>query len=210
MDTTGTTSGIRRIKQDVKLACIPNDPGFTDCFPSLASQMTASEFLSGNGTCEGDSGSSAFEQGSFDAGKWVSFGVVSRGSTSGATCVGGIYSRFDAWGALIIDAAMQAATKGGYALPAWARQAGGAADAGGDSPPAAEAGAGPNTTGGSTPDDARSSDDRGETMPPDSGCSCATGRTSAPGRSRWSDVLSGSVIVLAVSSRRRRSSPRAP
>ena len=209
MDTTGVTTGIRRIKQDVELACIPNDRGFTDCFPSLASQMTASEFLSGNGTCEGDSGSSAFEQVNFDAGKWLSFGVVSRGSTSGATCVGGIYSRFDAWSALIIDAAMQAATKGGYALPAWAKQDGGAADAGGDSSSLAEVDASSDSMAGSTPGDGGSGD-RGETMPPDSGCSCASGRTGAPARSRWSDALSGLAMALVLSSRRRRPSRRAP
>src|SRR6266700_7123943 len=105
MDTAGTTAGIRRIKQDVNLACNPNATGFANCFPSQASQMTAAEFLSGSGTCEGDSGSNAFEQTNFDAGKWVAFGVLSRGGTSGGTCLGGIYPRFDAWGPLIIDAA---------------------------------------------------------------------------------------------------------
>jgi hypothetical protein len=119
-DTTGTTAGIRRIKQDVQLACIPNDKTFTDCFPSMAGAMTAAEFASGNATCEGDSGSSAFDQKSFDAGKWASFGVLSRGGTAGGTCVGGIYTRFDAWSSLIVDAAKQAATAGGYPPPPWA------------------------------------------------------------------------------------------
>ncbi|HEY7373874.1 MAG TPA: trypsin-like serine protease [Polyangia bacterium] len=140
-DMTGTSAGIRRIKQDVPLTCISNDKTFTDCLPQLAAQVTASEFVSGDGTCEGDSGSSAYEQSNFDAGRWFSFGVLSRGGTSGAMCVGGIYSRLDAWSALIIDAAKQAATMGGYPAPTWAGSDGGAPpDAGGDAAPARDAG----------------------------------------------------------------------
>jgi len=146
-DMTGTTAGIRRIKQDVPLTCISNDKTFTDCLPQLAAQVTASEFVSGDGTCEGDSGSSAYEQSNFDAGRWFSFGVLSRGGTSGATCVGGIYSRLDAWSSLIIDAAKQAATMGGYSAPTWAGSDGGAPadggalpDAGADAGPARDAG----------------------------------------------------------------------
>jgi hypothetical protein len=133
-DMTGTTAGIRRIKQNIALACISNDKTFTDCLPSMAQEVTASEFVSGNGTCEGDSGSSAYEEKNFDAGKWVSFGVLSRGGTAGGTCVGGIYSRFDAWASLIIGAAGQAAAMGGYPVPPWAAADGGTvppADAGG-------------------------------------------------------------------------------
>ncbi len=128
-DMTGTTAGTRRIKEDVKLICIPNDTAFTDCFsdPAARQVLTATEFVSGDSTCEGDSGSGAFEQGNFDAQKWVAFGVLSRGGVSddGKTCVQPIYSRFDAWGSLIVGAAQQAAkeaaTQGApYPLPAWA------------------------------------------------------------------------------------------
>ncbi|HMF40335.1 MAG TPA: trypsin-like serine protease [Polyangia bacterium] len=141
-DMTGTTAGIRRIRQDIPLTCISNDKTFQDCLPSLASEVTASEFVSGDGTCEGDSGSNAFEQTNFDAGRWVSFGVLSRGGTSGGMCVGAIYSRFDAWSALIIDAANQAATMGGYPVPSWAARDGGTGpvDAGGDASPPRDAG----------------------------------------------------------------------
>jgi V8-like Glu-specific endopeptidase len=133
-DTTGATSGVRRIKENVDLVCIPNDTTFVNCFPAEAPVMSANEFLSNNGTCEGDSGSSAFEQRSFNNGSWVSFGVLSRGGVDadGGTCVGGIYTRFDAWGQLIIDAACQAASVGGYPPPSWADcspQAGDAGDA---------------------------------------------------------------------------------
>lgn len=125
-DMSGTSAGTRRIKQNVELTCIPGDSTFPNC--SRDYPMTAAEFASGNGTCEGDSGSDAYEQDNFNAGRWVGFGVLSRGGDSGSTCLGGIYTRFDAWSALIIDAATQAAASGGYDVPSWAMP-GGASDA---------------------------------------------------------------------------------
>ena len=119
-DMSGASAGTRRIRQNVALSCIPNDSTFTNCYPSRSFPMTAAEFASGNATCEGDSGSDAYEENNFDAGHWVGFGVLSRGASQGATCLGGIYTRFDAWSSLIIDAATQAATAGGYDLPSWA------------------------------------------------------------------------------------------
>ena len=128
-DTSGDTAGIRRIKENVKLLCIPNDANFTDCFsdPTAKQVLTAAEFVSGESTCEGDSGSGAYEQGNFNNGKWVAFGVLSRGgvSTDGATCEQPIYSRFDAWTSLVIGAAQQAAAKAAalghsYPLAIWA------------------------------------------------------------------------------------------
>lgn len=124
-DMQGTTAGTRRIKQDIALQCIPNDKTFVDCFadPGAAQIMTRNEFVSGDAsTCEGDSGSSAFEQSNFSQAKWVSFGVLSRGSvsTDGKTCVQPIYTRFDAWAALLLEAANQAAAMGGYDAPSWA------------------------------------------------------------------------------------------
>ncbi len=124
-DMTGTTAGVRRIKQDVPLLCIPNDTQFSNCFsdPQAQQVLTAGEFVSGDAsTCEGDSGSSAYDQQSFSRGQWVSFGVLSRGGVSpdGQTCIQPIYTRFDAWPQLLMDAAMQAASAGGYAAPDWA------------------------------------------------------------------------------------------
>jgi len=125
-DMSGTSAGTRRIKQNVALTCIPGDSTFPNCTRDYP--MTAAEFASGNGTCEGDSGSDAYEQDNFNAGHWVGFGVLSRGGDSGSTCLGGIYTRFDAWSSLIIDAAKQAATSGGYDVPSWATP-GGTSDA---------------------------------------------------------------------------------
>ena len=128
-DTSGSSAGVRRIRQGIALTCIPEDPTFPNCYPSRTLPITTAEFSSGNGTCEGDSGSDAYEQDSFDSGKWFGFGVLSRGASSGSTCVGGIYTRFDAWSSLLVDAAKQAAAAGGYDLPAWAGASGGSADA---------------------------------------------------------------------------------
>jgi MYXO-CTERM domain-containing protein len=123
-DQTGASAGTRRILQNITVACIPNDTTYIDCFsdPTASQYMSANEFESGNGTCEGDSGSSAYDQTLFSAGTWASFGVLSRGgvSSDGTTCVGAIYTRFDAWAQLIIDTANEAAQAGGYSPPTWA------------------------------------------------------------------------------------------
>jgi V8-like Glu-specific endopeptidase len=124
-DDAGVTAGTRRIKENVSLACIPNDPNFTDCFadPQAMQFLSANEFISGDETtCEGDSGSSVYDQTQFNAGKWVGYGVLSRGSVSadGLDCVQPIYTRFDAWGALLAQAAAAAAQAGGYTMPSWA------------------------------------------------------------------------------------------
>lgn len=121
----GSSAGTRRIKEDIGLVCIPKDTSFVDCYADTANEsiLTASEFESGDGTCEGDSGSSAFDQTQFDDGNWVSFGVLSRGNQAGGdgtTCTGAIYSRFDAWASLLESAATEAAQAGNYPLPAWA------------------------------------------------------------------------------------------
>jgi secreted trypsin-like serine protease len=132
-DTQGVSAGTRRIKENVQLLCIPNDQNFTDCFsdPTARSILTAGEFVSGDSTCEGDSGSGAFEQGNFDNGVWKAFGILSRGgvSTDGQTCEQPIYTRFDAWGPLILSAAQEAAQAASpsYPLMAWA---GGVGDGG--------------------------------------------------------------------------------
>jgi MYXO-CTERM domain-containing protein len=124
-DTQGMSAGTRRIKESIPLTCIPNDKTFVDCFsdPQASQDMTSGEFVSGkDSTCEGDSGSNAFDQKNFSNGKWVSFGVLSRGgiSADGMTCTDPIYTRFDAWGQLLVSTAKQAASMGGYPLPAWA------------------------------------------------------------------------------------------
>jgi secreted trypsin-like serine protease len=136
LDTTGMSAGTRRVRENVGLVCVPNDINFGACYsePFVSQFLAETEFVSGNAsTCEGDSGSGAFDQGSFDRGSWVSFGVLSRGATDvdSGTCVQPIYSRFDAWSSLLLQGATQAAAAGAYALPNWAGLAneGGAAEA---------------------------------------------------------------------------------
>jgi hypothetical protein len=124
-DTTGTTAGTRRIRQNIDLLCISNDTSLADCLangPPAAQIIGNNEFESLGFTCDGDSGSGAFEQRNFNAGRAVSFGVLSRGGVSadGGTCLSSIYTRFDAWGSLLSSAAVEAAQMGGYAPPAWA------------------------------------------------------------------------------------------
>jgi hypothetical protein len=150
----GTTAGTRRIKQNIALTCIPNDPTM-DCLtdPALSGAMTAAEFLSGDGTCEGDSGSGAFDQTLFNAGTWASFGVLSYGSQTpdGQTCIEGFYTRFDAWAQLLVDTANEAASAGGYSPPAWATggTSSGSSGAGG-SGGSGSGGSSGSTTSGST------------------------------------------------------------
>jgi MYXO-CTERM domain-containing protein len=99
----GFTAGTRRIRNDISVVCIPGD----DFAPCPAGVVNDNEFIGGDGTCEGDSGSSAFEDKSFIKGAPVSFGVLSRGGESddGLTCKGSLYTRLDKWRDLVIQAA---------------------------------------------------------------------------------------------------------
>ena len=83
------------------------------------STVAADEFEGGDGMCDGDSGSGAFDQTQFDAGRWFAFGVFSRGDQS--TCTGSIYTRSrPVEAAAGRRAAAEAAQLGGYSVPAWA------------------------------------------------------------------------------------------
>jgi secreted trypsin-like serine protease len=135
LDTTGMSAGTRRVRENVSLACVPNDPSFSGCYsaPMVSTFLAPDEFVSGDAsTCEGDSGSGAFDQGSFDRNEWVSFGVLSRGGNDldSGTCVQPIYSRFDAWAQLLVAGVTQAASLGGYPVPAWAQVGAATSDAG--------------------------------------------------------------------------------
>jgi len=113
---TTSGAGTRRIRQQINLQCIPGDKNIP-C--GMQTQLDVKEFASGDGTCSGDSGSSAYEQKAFTNGDWISFGVLSRGGENGSMCIGGIYTRTDSWKSFIIQTAIQAATMGGYPPPAW-------------------------------------------------------------------------------------------
>ena len=146
-DTSATTqdAGTRHILQNVNLLCIPGDP-IIDC--GTQSQINVNEFVSGDSTCEGDSGSSAFEQSNFNKNIPVSFGVLSRGGASGSTCLQPVYTRTDKWSSFIISTAQTAASMGAYPAPAWTQP-----------PPPADAGTPAQDAGSST-------GDSGTTTPP--------------------------------------------
>jgi len=104
----GGTAGTRRIRKRMPVRCIPGDAEIP-----CPSQIHENEFIGGDGTCKGDSGSSAYEQSSFDfagALKAVSFGVLSRGgdSTDGTLCKSSLYTRLDKHRDLILQAADEA------------------------------------------------------------------------------------------------------
>lgn len=112
----GEGGGTRRIRQNIDIRCIPGD----EQIPCDAAQgVEPSEFVTGDGTCQGDSGSSAFAQVSFDRGVPVSLGVLSRGAQSGQKCLGAVYTRLDQFKDLVVQAAIEAARAGLYDPPAW-------------------------------------------------------------------------------------------
>jgi MYXO-CTERM domain-containing protein len=130
-------SGTRRIKKDVKIECIPGDAQ-RDCGDLTGSGLTANEFITGDATCSGDSGSSAIEHNSRLANAPASLGVLSRGGQDGTVCKYGIYTRLDVYHDLIVATVKTAAPLGGYAVPSWTQPA----------PPEPPDGGAPKTDGG--------------------------------------------------------------
>jgi len=121
-------SGTRRKRENVSLFCTPGDPvmdcGKADSSGLIQSVLSEREFIAKDGTCQGDSGSSAYDQGQWNLGKPLSFGVLSRGgvSSDGKTCLQAVYTRLDAFRDFVIDGAKQASanwTK--YAEPSWTK-----------------------------------------------------------------------------------------
>jgi hypothetical protein len=114
-----TPTGIRHIKEDIPIDCIPGDME-SPCAPVAQSGIAENEFQAGDGPCNGDSGSGAYEQTSFNAGMPIALGVLSRNSgAEGDSCVGSTYTRLDTWRDLIVSTAFTAASLGHYAAPAW-------------------------------------------------------------------------------------------
>lgn len=117
---TDTDVGERRVREGIPFTCIPDDPDI-DCYPQYQGAIAETELYAGNAPCAGDSGSGAFEQTRFDEGTFLALGALSRGGSSadGTTCEGSVYTRFDSYRDLVIEAATQAAALGGYAPPSW-------------------------------------------------------------------------------------------
>lgn len=113
----GGGSGTRRRSKPISVLCVPG----SDTRP-CPSSFNAKEFVGGDGTCSGDSGSSAFEYTLWENGSLLSFGVLSRGGESddGTQCQGSVYTRFDAHRDFVLSVA-KAATNDWttYPEPSW-------------------------------------------------------------------------------------------
>ena len=170
-DAAINSSGVRRILEDINLACIPGDPALP-CIDLGPSGPVSNEFAAGDGPCEGDSGSSAYEQTNFDDGTWLSLGVLSRGGVDGSTCVGSVYTQLYPWQSLILSTAKQAMESGGYPAPAWTVNPS-------DAAPPPDTGAAPTDSGSPDSNGASLNDEAGGTesgaLSP-LGASCSTDR----------------------------------
>lgn len=135
----GPGAGQRRIKQGISVLCIPGSPKL-DC-----NSDSANEFIGGDGTCSGDSGSSAYDDNSFAENGGVgavSFGVLSRGGEKDGKCVGSLYTRLDAFRDLVINTVKSASNDWAlYPEPSWTAPA----------PPEPEEDAGAKDSGATVP-----------------------------------------------------------
>jgi len=193
------SSGIRRILDHISVSCVPGAANpLTDCdaIKGLQGVYAPEEFIGGSGTCQGDSGSSAYEQRAFNKNELVSLGVLSRGGASGDNCVGSFYTRTDSWKDLILEALAYAQPLGGYPTPAWAA---------GGSETAASAGVstGATTGGGTTVTSSASTG--GATTPvvvEEETSSCATSSTPHQGSPRGATVTALALALACVRRRR--------
>lgn len=114
----------RRIRRNIPVVCIPGAP-VRACPDEVMEYMSPKEFWGGDGTCSGDSGSSAFERLSLANGAPVSFGVLSRGGeerpeNGTPKCKQSFYTRFDAHRDFVLEVAEEASR--GWTLypePSW-------------------------------------------------------------------------------------------
>jgi hypothetical protein len=193
--------GTRRKRANIAIQCIPGDATL-GCDPADY-DMTAAELGAGNGLCEGDSGSGAFEPSSLAAGKPIVIGVLSRASEDNGKCADSVYGRTDTAGPLLVSAAKDAAKMGGYTAPTWADPTGSTTpDAGAPIEDAGPSGEEPSAEPAA--DAAPPTNDATTTTTP----SCAA----APKRSHDAGVAYGTLLAVAglVASRRRRTRPSSP
>lgn len=211
----GNDSGTRRIKKNIDTACIPGDCSI-DCakLGAPANEYTANEFLGGDGTCQGDSGSSAWMQAQFDSNTFISMGVLSRGGVSmdGTMCVGSIYTRLDAWRDFIVQSAVTASanwTKYPKPTPDWTVYTAPPACPNSGGPAKKDAGA-PTKDAGSVNTTPAPSDDGGSTNHATSTTTttsgCAMGPAPDPSKPvPWKTLSIGLAGILGLAARRRRS-----
>lgn len=193
---SATDAGQRRVRQNIPLLCIPGS-GDMECNGELARYMEhPAEFVTEGHVCSGDSGSGAYDQGTFTKGTPYVLGALSRGPQTEDKCLAAIYSRTDAHAALIIEAARKAAAQGKYAAPDWT-----IVDA---APPASESTAFPTCEGaGCTAPAAAPAQATGvsKSNASESGCSAAPGRTDP---ASGGTALAGLAIAAVLVARRLR------
>lgn len=115
-------SGTRRIKRGIPILCLDGSARLASCSDASTKEILgANDFVTGPGTCSGDSGSAAFDNTKLDSAEPIAFGVLSRGGANPSTgeCGEAIYTRTDGHAAMIMQEAIEAAAAGGYAAPAW-------------------------------------------------------------------------------------------
>jgi MYXO-CTERM domain-containing protein len=164
-------SGTRRISKPISVLCVPG----ADVNACPTNVVNDAEFVGGDGPCQGDSGSSAYESSSFAKGAPVSFGVLSRGgeNAAGTVCENSVYTRFDAHRDFVLQAVKQASQNWTlYPEPSWT----GAPIA----PPGKDAGAPPGKgDGGSSGSETTGEVGLGDAC--ETAAECASGDCSDPG-----------------------------
>jgi len=197
--------GIRHKRANVPITCIPGDTTI-GCDP-LDFGMTPAELAAGNGLCEGDSGSGAYEPASLAAGKPIVMGVLSRAADVAGQCADAVYVRTDTATAFLVSGAKEAAMIGKYTAPAWA-------DPTAIQPDAGAPDGGPTNPGEGSEDagaDAGSTSDPATTTTTTSGCSMTGPSGPSPaqgGSSRSRGGLAIAAALALVASRSRRRAPR--
>jgi hypothetical protein len=109
----GKDAGERRIRENIAISCLGGD--------SKCKSDSPREFHTEGGVCQGDSGSGAFDESSISTRTPKVMGILSRVTTNGETCSTGVYTRTDMYSRLIIATAIEAARRGNYDAPEWAR-----------------------------------------------------------------------------------------
>jgi hypothetical protein len=112
-------SGVRRIRQNIDILCIPGDSSY-DCTKGYSAKLESDRELVTEGyVCSGDSGGGAFDQRSWNQGVPLVLGVLSRGPETDTECLAAVYTRTDKHARMIVSAGRKAAIRGDYTVPAW-------------------------------------------------------------------------------------------
>lgn len=177
--------GVRRKRGGIPIHCIPGDATI-GCDP-VDFAMTHSELAAGNGLCDGDSGSGAYEPKSLAAGAPIVMGVLSRAATVSGQCADAVYERTDSAASLLVTAAKEAALTGGYTIPAWA-----------DPTATTKRDAGPSDGGEFPIVDPANGVEAGAAAPPSSTTSgCSVARDGGAGRGSNGGSLAASALLAA-------------